>query len=177
MSEKLTPTTEVKALIQSQGADDADLMRIPPTRGCNCYMKVLSANDVDWEEELWSVINVPQVSSGGDPLEINGHSETEWKRYLSDPSWSPLPSKYYLMNYPASGTHMFYLLAQANADDIPLDFTVNLKVKCIGEQANGSLTYDVYYPSLVWKDGGILSGFDGFRYRPYFFDFDCTGEL
>ena len=98
MSEKLTPTTEVKALIQSQGADDADLMRIPPTRGCNCYMKVLSANDVDWEEELWSVINVPQVSSGGDPLEINGHSETEWKRYLSDPSWSPLPSKYYLMN-------------------------------------------------------------------------------
>lgn len=72
---------------------------------------------------------------------------------------------------------MFYLLAQANADDIPLDFTVNLKVKCIGEQANGSLTYDVYYPSLVWKDGGILSGFDGFRYRPYFFDFDCTGEL
>lgn len=69
---------------------------------------------------------------------------------------------------------MFYLVALAElSSSVDYDFTVNLRVKCIEEQANGSLSYQVYYPVLEWKNGGNIEGTSGVWYTSFWFDFDC----
>ncbi len=157
----------------SEESMETDSFPFPVTHtGCSCFMRIESVDGLDNNTPgEWALIDATPPNAGD--FEINGQGNNAWRLLLTDP-WHPLPSDYFELNQPSTGTHMFYLtFGTNNLENVPANFAIHTRTTCISVDNKGRRSLgSTYLYTFIWKDGGPPF-VAGIAFVPFWKSFYC----